>query len=126
MPHSLKVILVLAIFLVVVAIPSAIQPGRGSLEGVLTDEAGPVTGAIVEASHLTIGVMSHTTSDARGFYRFDGLPRGTYSLWITDPRHDAISIPRIFIEDGLTTRKDVRLVPRSSTESELSASSQGR
>ena len=120
MPHWLKVILVLAIFLLVATIPMAMQPGRGSLEGVLTDDAGPISGATVEASQLTVGVMFHTTSDFRGFYRLEGLPRGTYSVWITHPLHDSVNIPRIFVEGGVTTRKDVQLGSRQSTESELS------
>ena len=77
----------------------------------------------MEASHVTTGAMAQTTSDARGFYRFENLPRGTYSLWITAGGHDSVSIPRIFVEGGGTTPRDVHLVSRRSTESELSNSS---
>ncbi len=121
MPHWLKILMVALLFLLVAAIPLAMQSPTGALEGVLTDETGPVVGAKVEASHSWSGAMRQTVSDNRGFYRFSNLQRGTYSLWITDPRHESAQIPRVFVEDGATAHLDVRLVSmsRRSTETAL-------
>lgn len=109
MPHWLKIAIVAALFLLAAALPLAMQRSAGSIEGVLTNDTGPVAGATVEARNIMSGEPAQATSDRSGFYRVSGLRRGAYSLWITAVRHDSVSIPRVFVEEGATMRKDVHL-----------------
>lgn len=114
MAHWLKLSIVALLLLMAAAIPLAMQratgPSGGVLEGTLTDETGPVTGATVEAQHLASGAMTRAVTDQRGFYRLRALPRGWYSLWIVSSRNNSVSVPRIFVEEGETIRKDIRMV----------------
>lgn len=111
--------IVAALFLLAAALPLAMQRSASSIEGVLTNDSGPIVGATVEARHITFGETTQATSDGGGFYRITGLRRGAYSLWITAAGHNSVSIPRIFVEEGVTSRKDVQLRRTQSIESEL-------
>jgi hypothetical protein len=123
MAHWLKVLMVALLLFLAAAVPLAMQraaaPLRwGALEGTLTDEDGPVAGATVEAQHSGSGAMTRAVTDQRGFYRLSDLQRGWYSMWIVSARHNSVSVPRIFVEEGATTRKDVQMGLMSrSTES---------
>lgn len=95
--------------LLVGTVPIAMQPSTGSIEGLITDDFGPIENAAVEAVHLTGSSVAHATSDRFGHYRLEGLLRGTYNLWITAPLHDSVSIPKVFVEIGEITVKDAHL-----------------
>lgn len=94
----------------------------GSIEGLISDDFGPVKNATVDAVHLTQSSVAHSTSDASGYYRLDDLPRGTYSLWITAPLHNSVSIPKVFVEAGQVVVKDVYLSLSGKQSSEESLS----
>lgn len=118
MPHWLKVLLVVILFLLAGVIPLAMHLASGTIEGVVSDEFGPVAHAEVEAQHSTSAEVARTTSDANGHFRLDGLRRGWYSLWVKAPSGNSVRIPRVFVEDGAVSQKDVRLYsPPSSIES---------
>jgi hypothetical protein len=119
MPHWQKIAIVAALFMLAGALPLAMQRSTGSIEGVLTDDSGPVVGATVEARGIMFSETAQAASDRTGFYRIAGLRRGAYSLWITAARHDSVSIPRVYVEEGATARKDVHLRITRSTESEF-------
>jgi hypothetical protein len=119
MPHWLKMAIVAALFLLAAALPLAMQRSVGSIEGVLTNDTGPFEGANVEARNIMSGESAQAISDRSGFYRITGLRRGAYSLWITASRHDSVSIPRVFVEEGATSRKDVHLRITRSIQSEF-------
>src|SRR5690348_3233144 len=101
--------MVALLLLGVAAIPLAMQRPAGALEGVITDETGPIAGVTVELTHSLSGAIARTVSDRRGGYRVTELQRGTYSLWITEAAHESVGIPRVFVENGETAHLDVRM-----------------
>lgn len=117
MAHLLKMTAVALLLLLGVTIPLAMPPASGTIEGVVRNDRGPIPNAKVEAQH-TSGEVARAVSDSSGFFRLAGLRRGAYSLWITAPAHVAARIPQVFVEEGVTTRKDVSLRLVYSGESE--------
>jgi hypothetical protein len=109
MPTWLKVLIVALLLLLAGTLPLAMQRDTGSLEGTIADEIGPVAGAKVEVWHMATGEAAQTNSDNSGSYRLDGLHRGSYSLWITAARHESVNIPKVFVETGTVTRKDIHM-----------------
>jgi Carboxypeptidase regulatory-like domain len=64
--------------------PGAAQAPRGSIRGTVYDSlltAGPLEGARVELFELG----RHTLTDARGVFRFDTVPAGSYTLLYSHP-----------------------------------------
>src|SRR5579859_5690301 len=62
-------------------IPSVGQVVKGSISGSVIDPQGAVvSGAQVKAKNTETGVVFATTTDSAGFYRFNLLPVGTYSV----------------------------------------------
>src|SRR6476659_6006427 len=65
-------------------IPSFGQVVKGSISGSVTDPQGAVvSGAQVKAKNVETGVVFATTTDSAGFYRFNLLPVGTYTVEIS-------------------------------------------
>ena len=65
-------------------IPSIGQVVKGSISGSVIDPQGAVvSGAQVKAKNAETGVVFATTTDSAGFYRFNLLPVGTYTVEIT-------------------------------------------
>jgi hypothetical protein len=65
-------------------IPSFGQVVKGSISGSVIDPQGAVvSGAQVKAKNAETGVVFATTTDSAGFYRFNLLPVGTYTVEIT-------------------------------------------
>jgi hypothetical protein len=94
--------------LLIAAIPLAMnQPDTGAIEGLITDELGPVPGAAIEAHQPVTGVFVHGESDATGYYRIDRLHSGHYSLWVQAAAHDSIWIAQVPVERGLIAREDI-------------------
>lgn len=102
-------VLVAMALVVAGAIPMLMQTSTGHIEGIVTDERGPVAGASIEAHHLLMGKSRRTSSDEQGMYHLDRLERGTYSLWITAVGHMSVEIPRVFVESDTPTRLNIRL-----------------
>jgi hypothetical protein len=74
------------------AAPAAAQTGGGSIRGVVHDSllaGGPLAGAVVELFEL--GRRSAT--DARGGFRFDGVPAGRHTLSFSHPSLAALGFP---------------------------------
>lgn len=109
MPRWFKILLPLGLFLMAIAVPLAMQRSSGDLEGTLSGDTGPVAGARVEAHRTASGETASATSDSTGHYRLPGLTAGWYSLWITAKDYNSVSIPKVYIEAGVTLRKDVHL-----------------
>ncbi len=115
MPAWIKyALMALVLLLLLGAYPLAMQFETGSIQGVITNDFGPVAKASVEAhSVLTGAIMSgasaRTASDAAGIYRLDNLRVGRYSLWVEAAGHEATWVPVVSVERGKTTRQDVHL-----------------
>lgn len=109
MARWLKITLVLSAFLLLAAIPLAMQLETGSLEGSVTNDRGPVANASIEVRNVITGAIVYVESDAGGQYAVEQLRSGRYSLWVEARGHDSLWIPQIVVEGGQATRHDIRL-----------------
>jgi hypothetical protein len=109
MPHWLKYVLLIFIFLILVSRPLAMQFSTGALEGTVSDEFGPVANASIEARCTATGAIHWAQTDSRGYYRMEALRSGHYSLWVKSAGHDSTWIREVIVEAGRTTRADVHL-----------------
>ena len=110
----------LLVLLAIAAPWRASGPSVGNIEGFVRDEQGsPVTGATLQAFDIMRGGCCTVTSQANGFYRIADLIPGRYSLWVEAKGHSSKWLPRVVVEEGRSTRTDIRLrreVPRDETE----------
>ena len=109
MSSGLKYALLIALVLLLATIPLAMQRDTGGIDGLITDEHGPIIKASVEARNVMSGSVFRTQSDSTGHYKVESLPQGRYSLWIKAPEHDAEWIREVGVEPGQTSRRDIRL-----------------
>ena len=109
MPKWFRFTLLAALLLLLAAVSLAMQYRGGTIEGVISNDDGPVAGAVVDARHTMSGEQTQAISGADGRYRLDNLRAGRYSLWVHAERHTASWIQQISVEQGKSTRQDVRL-----------------
>ena len=80
----MKVLVLCAAVLLLVAAPALAQTTVSTIEGTIKDAQGSVvSGAQVTVKSAALGIERTATSDAAGFYRITALPAGNYSLTIT-------------------------------------------
>jgi protocatechuate 3,4-dioxygenase beta subunit len=90
----------------------------GSVEGAVTGaNARPLGDALIVAATLTAGAVKSTSTDARGYYRIDGLPPGRYFVFksrleesSTNLVYDLLGNMRlkaVTVRDGEVVRKDI-------------------
>jgi len=109
MTRGVKYGLAILILLLLASIPLAMQFETGSIEGVVTNEIGPIAKASVEARNAISGAAFRTESDAVGRYKLEDLRGGRYSLWVQAVGHDSIWIRQVSVERGRTTHGDIHL-----------------
>lgn len=112
MQRWLKFTLLLVAFLLMAAIPLAMQlnnASAGSIEGRVSDDLGPVVNASIQVRDLFNGAMILSASDTGGAYRVAHLPPGQYSLRVEADGHDSLRLAQIVVEAGRPTRRDIRL-----------------
>ena len=109
MSRPIKYGLLAAILLLLVSIPLAMQRETGRIDGVITNENGPIAKVSVEARNVMSGVVFRGQSDAAGHYKLVSLPQGRYSLWVKAPGHDSQWIRELIVEHDRTTHQDIRL-----------------
>lgn len=108
MSKGTKLALLAFLVFLMAAIPLAMMPpNTGAMEGVVSDELGPVPGAAIEAHQQVTSVFEHADADANGYYRLDMLRAGHYSLWVESPGHDSIYIAQVSVERGRVARQDI-------------------
>ena len=86
----LKYVLLGLLLLLLGSIPLAMQLTAGSIEGLITNQAGPVSGATIEARNIMTGVETRGVSDQNGHFKIVGLREGRYSLRISEERHESV------------------------------------
>ena len=85
-------------------IPSVGQVVKGSISGSVTDPQGAVvSGAQVKAKNVETGVVSTTTTDSAGLYRFNLIPVGTYTVEIASQGFKAASQSNVQVGAGRDT-----------------------
>jgi hypothetical protein len=97
------------IVLLLASLPLAMQRETGSIDGLITNEQGPIAKASIEAKGVMSGTVFRTQSDQGGYYKLESLPQGRYSLWIKAPEHDSVWVREVIVNHGRTTRRDVHL-----------------
>jgi hypothetical protein len=85
-------------------IPSVGQVVKGSISGSVIDPQGAVvSGAQVKAKNTETGVVFATTTDSAGFYRFNLLPVGTYTVEITSQGFKTTTQSNVLVGAGRDT-----------------------
>ena len=100
-------ILPLALFLSVAAVPSAAgADGNGTLAGtVMTPEGRALIGAVISLFKLNdhSAVISLARSDQRGIYSLNDITPGSYALQVSRVGYQVLRAPRITVAAGKTT-----------------------
>ncbi len=104
--------------------PSAAQPGRGSLNGSVTDPSGAVVaGAQVTLLNRATGLSQHSATTASGLYAFISLNPGKYQVTVTKSGFESMA------EDDVAVTVDqasvVNLALRVGSASEVVNVTQG-
>jgi hypothetical protein len=98
-----------AVLLLLTSSPIARKAELGSIEGLISDDLGPVANASVEARNTMTGVFIDTQSDASGRYKLMNLRAGRYSLWVQAAGHNSQWIPSVVVERGQISFRDLQL-----------------
>ena len=86
------------------------QTSRGTITGIIADPTGAsVPNASVEITHETTGVTRSTTTNDSGFYRFDAVDLGTYTVSVKQTGFRTFVRRAVPISGGLTSSVDVQL-----------------
>ena len=109
MSHVIKWSLLIVLLLLLASIPLAMQRDNGSIDGVITDEAGSIANASVEARDVLSGSVFHAESNSAGYYKVENLPAGRYALLVEAAGHDSFWVPPIPVERGANAHQDLRL-----------------
>jgi hypothetical protein len=103
-------VLVVAVVIVMGAVPSWTQVLYGTVVGVVEDPSGGVIpGASVTIVSPLTNVKRQTASDANGAYRFADLPPGIYDLSVTQPGFATFQRTGIPVRADAVVRVDVRM-----------------
>jgi outer membrane receptor protein involved in Fe transport len=86
------------------------QTSRGTITGIVTDPSGAVVAnASVEITNETTNVVRSTTTNDSGFYRFDAVDLGSYSVGVKHTGFRTFVKRSVPILSGLTASVDVQL-----------------
>src|SRR5262245_18835651 len=88
------------------------QTSRGTVSGVVTDSAGAVIpGTSVVITNIETTVSRSTVTNNDGFYRFDAVELGTYTVKFVAGNFGAIKKSNIVVSANLTSTVDAQLAP---------------
>jgi outer membrane receptor protein involved in Fe transport len=108
MRKSALVPALLAIALVLWAMPARSQELKGSIEGVVKDSSGGVLpGVTVQARNVATNVALPAVSDASGIYRFPALQPGTYEVNATLSGFNPTKVPGVQLAAGQILKVEV-------------------
>lgn len=83
---------------------------RAAVQGVVSDSAGAaVPGATITLTNKETSATQRTASSNEGFYRFSGLPPGTYSVAVEQQGFNRRVIEEIKVDAEATTGQDIVL-----------------
>lgn len=85
--------------------PSCLGGPKGSLQGTVTSGGSPVVNASVSADGYT------TYTDANGFYRFEALPVGSYTMTVTAYGYSQAMASGVAVQFATTTTRNFSLAP---------------
>lgn len=106
----MKKILISSLFVLMCSVFTLAQTSRGVVSGIVTDPNGAaLPGAEVILTNIETTVTRTTTTNDEGFYRFDAVNLGTYSVRITAPNFGAVTKSGIIVNANQTSTIDVQL-----------------
>src|SRR6185503_11761439 len=86
------------------------QVTTANLQGIVRDASGAgVLGATVKAVNVETAVSRETTSDERGLYRFNLLPRGRYEVQASKSGYAGGAATKVDLSVGETATVDLPL-----------------
>ena len=84
---------------------------RAIIEGFVTLNAvSPLSGVTIGIEELARGKYSQATTDVSGYYLFDDVRPGAYSMWAEARGYGCILIPHITVRYGERVRQDFNFV----------------
>ena len=90
----------------------AAQTSRGTVSGVITDPTGAViTGANVTLTNTATTVSRTTTTNEEGFYRFDAVDLGNYTVTIAAAGFGTVDKTNVTVNANQTSTVDAQLTP---------------
>ncbi|MGO8718702.1 MAG: TonB-dependent receptor [Acidobacteriaceae bacterium] len=103
--------------------PAVAQTITGAIRGTITDPSGAVVPkATVTATNVATGVATSTVTDSSGFYNFQFLPIGTYTLTATVPGFNTALVRPFALEIDQIASVNVKLqVGQASTRVNVSS-----
>jgi hypothetical protein len=88
-----------------------------SISGTVTDPSGAVVaGATVTATNIETSVVTTQTSNGQGFYSFQSLPLGTYTISVQQAGFKAYSQTGLVLQVNQAATVDVKLQVGAATE----------
>jgi outer membrane receptor protein involved in Fe transport len=88
------------------------QTSRGTVSGIVTDTTGAaISGATVTLTNTNTSVSNTTTTNDEGFYRFDAVILGNYSVKIEATGFGDATQTNIIVNANQTSAVDAQLAP---------------
>ncbi len=101
-----------AMLLAVLSSSTFAQTSRGTVSGIVNDpNSAVVSGATVTLTNTQTGVARTTTTNGEGFYRFDAVDLGTYSVAIVATGFGEVTKTNIIVNANQTSSVDTQLQP---------------
>src|ERR687897_149839 len=92
------------------------QTSRGTVAGTITDSNGAVvSGATVTLTNTDTNLSRTAETNDSGFYRFDAVDLGNYSVTVTAPGFGTINTTGVAVSANQTTAVDAQLAQGGQT-----------
>ncbi|HZH89191.1 MAG TPA: carboxypeptidase regulatory-like domain-containing protein [Pyrinomonadaceae bacterium] len=102
----------LAVALCTISLSVVAQTSRGTVSGTVVDPAGAViAGATVTLTNTQTGVGRDSVTNDEGFYRFDAVDLGTYSVNITATGFGTLTKTNVIVNANQTSSIDAQMAP---------------
>ena len=106
----MKNFLLITLTILATALPAFAQTSRGTVSGVTKDPNGAVVpGAEITLTNTETTVTRTTTTNDEGFYRFDAVDLGTYSVTVAAANFGKVTKSGIIVTANQTSTVDVEL-----------------
>ena len=115
---SLRTSVLLAGFLLAAVWPAFGQADRGTITGIVTDQAGAVVaGAAVQAKNSESGQVYQSVTTETGNYTIVQLPYGTYEVVVEVSGFKKYSHSNLLVQVAQTIREDIQMQVGAATDS---------
>jgi hypothetical protein len=102
----------ITLLLIALSFTTFAQTSRGTVSGVVSDATGAViSGASVVLTNTATSVSRSTVTNNEGFYRFEAVDLGAYTVKFNATNFGAITKSNIVVSANLTSTVDAQLSP---------------